>query len=176
MREAYKRDDERYQLLWPDEPEFVRHAMRLGATVVPFSAVGAEDGFRILADADTLLSLPFVGDAVRANAEKVPAARAVDTRAAAGGRAEVFVPPLAVPTLPSRYYFAFGAPIAAGERGSCDDAEAVRALYAEVKAEVAGGIQWLLQRREEDPFGELVPRLLYEAATGGAAPTFRPRG
>jgi hypothetical protein len=104
----------------------------------------------------------------------MPAARAVDTRAAAGGRIEVFVPPLAVPTLPARYYFSFGAPIAAGERGSADDPEVVKALYAEVKGEVEGGIRWLLERRADDPFAELVPRMLYEAATGGPAPTFRP--
>jgi hypothetical protein len=51
--------------------------MRLGATVVPFAAVGAEDGFNIVADADALLSVPLLGDALRARAAAVPAARAV---------------------------------------------------------------------------------------------------
>jgi len=43
-REALKRKDERYTLIWPEKSEFVRMAARLGATIVPFAAVGAEDG------------------------------------------------------------------------------------------------------------------------------------
>lgn len=39
VREAYKKKGEKYRLFWPSRPEFVRMAVRFGATVVPFSAV-----------------------------------------------------------------------------------------------------------------------------------------
>ena len=45
----------------------------------------------------------------------------------------------------------------------------------QVKAEVEGGIGWLLQKREQDPYRPLLPRLIYEASRGGAkAPSFTP--
>lgn len=34
---------EEYKLFWPEQPEFVRMAARLGATIVPFGVVGADD-------------------------------------------------------------------------------------------------------------------------------------
>ena len=42
--QAFKNRDERYTLIWPRKAEFVRMAARFGATIVPFAAVGAEDG------------------------------------------------------------------------------------------------------------------------------------
>jgi hypothetical protein len=43
----------------------------------------------------------------------------------------------------------------------------------QVKAEVEAGIQYLLKKREQDPYKEFVPRLVYEASWGGKpAPTF----
>ena len=174
VREAYKRRGEEYRLLWPSRPEFVRHALRTGATIVPFAAVGAEDGVRIVADADQLLSTPLLGDALRARAAAVPAARAVDTRATEQGEAaEVFLPPLVAPSgLPARFYFRFGAPRRCA--GVADDAASVAALYADVRADVEDGIAYLLRKRREDPFADLAPRLLFEAAAGRPAPSFRP--
>ncbi len=52
------------------------------------------------------------------------------------------------------------------------DPSRVQALYEEVQGRVAGNIAYLLERREEDPYKELVPRLLYEATWGRQAPTF----
>ena len=48
VREAFKRKDEEYRLFWPSQPEFVRMAVRHGATIVPFGAVGADDAVEIL--------------------------------------------------------------------------------------------------------------------------------
>ena len=42
--QALKNRDERYTLIWPEKAEFVRMAARFGAIIVPFSAVGVEDG------------------------------------------------------------------------------------------------------------------------------------
>jgi pimeloyl-ACP methyl ester carboxylesterase/1-acyl-sn-glycerol-3-phosphate acyltransferase len=174
VREAYKRRGEAYKLLWPSRPEFVRHALRTGATIVPFAAVGAEDGVSIVADADQLLATPFLGDALRSRAAAVPAARAVDTRATEQGEAaEVFLPPLVAPSgPPARFYFRFGMPRRCA--GTADDPEAVAALYAAVRGDVEDGIEYLLRKRREDPFADLAPRMLFEAAAGRPAPSFRP--
>jgi len=41
---------EDYRLFWPVKSEFVRLAARFGATIIPFSAVGAADSFNMLLD------------------------------------------------------------------------------------------------------------------------------
>jgi len=58
----------------------------------------------------------------------------------------------------------------------CDACEPLlRAMYDGVKEDVEDGIEWLLRRRKEDPFGDTVFRTLYEVASGGKqAPTFNP--
>lgn len=42
MREAHKRKNEQYEVIWPDEQEFIRTAAKFGATIVPFACVGPE--------------------------------------------------------------------------------------------------------------------------------------
>ena len=113
VREAFKRKGESYRLFWPSKPEFVRMAIRHGATIVPFAAVGAEDALEIVADSDDVATLPFgLGDAALERSRAVPRARAVDTRVTEDGEAEeTFVQPIVVPKPPKRYYFKFGAPI-----------------------------------------------------------------
>jgi hypothetical protein len=88
----------------------------------------------------------------------------------------VFLPPLVAPRPPARYYFRFGAPrrTAGGAAGSADDPAAAAALYAAVRADVQDGISYLLRKRDSDPFRDLAPRLLFEAAAGRPAPSFRP--
>lgn len=53
------------------------------------------------------------------------------------------------------------------DRQRCDD------MYRATKASVEEGIAWLLHKRKQDPYGEFLPRQLYEAAyRGRQAPTF----
>jgi 1-acyl-sn-glycerol-3-phosphate acyltransferase len=47
-REVAKRKGEKYKLLWKDDTDFVRLAMKCKATIVPFATVGVEDAFDIL--------------------------------------------------------------------------------------------------------------------------------
>lgn len=177
VREAYKRRGEKYKLFWPERPEFVRMAVRHGATIVPFAAVGAEDGVEILADADDLQGAPVVGDWVRERAAGITAARRDDPREQEqAGFQESFIQPVAIPLPPERYYFRFGRPIeTASRRDALKDEEAAAALYGEVRDDVEAGIEYLLRKREEDPYKDLAMRLLYEATWGGRrAPTFVP--
>jgi 1-acyl-sn-glycerol-3-phosphate acyltransferase len=39
---------EAYKLLWPKKPEFVRTAVRHGATIIPVAAVGGDDFIQVL--------------------------------------------------------------------------------------------------------------------------------
>ena len=95
-----------------------------------------------------------------------------------GDAEELFVQPICVPKAPQRYYFKFGRPIeTAGlhAEGFSKDEEKVRAMYGDVRREVEDGIDWLLRKRTEDPFGDTLTRGVWEAASGGKqAPTFNP--
>ena len=58
-------------------------------------------------------------------------------------------------------------PASPQDRQRCDD------MYRATKASVEEGIAWLLHKRKQDPYGEFLPRQLYEAAyRGRQAPTF----
>jgi len=46
--------------------------------------------------------------------------------------------------------------------------------YAACRASVEDGIDWLLVKRSEDPFGDTPGRVIWEAASGKQAPTFTP--
>jgi hypothetical protein len=169
VREAFKRKGERYKLLWPDGEnvtDFVRIAARAGAIVIPVAAVGADDSFELLADSDELFKMPGgLGEAVRRAAGGVPFGRA----------GEQFVSPIAMPQLPPRrYYYCFGRPFDLAAVDASDVAS-TSALYRSIRAELEGCLEWLLDKREADPYEEWAPRLLYEAAADWKrqAPTFR---
>ena len=82
------------------------------------------------------------------------------------------IAPFSLPKLPARFYFRFGTPIRTSpedlkDRTRCDD------IYARARDDLQGGIDWLLEQRQNDPYKNLGPRLFYEATWGGKqAPTF----
>jgi len=174
VREAFKRKNEKYQLFWPSKPEFVKMAIRFNAIIVPFAAIGAEDSFDIVMDAEDMLSNPILGDRVKAQMEKVPKARQFDSRETEDNmKPESFVQPVLAPTTPQRFYFRFMKPIDTIGMDRNDE-ESVKRIYAETKMSVEDGIEYLKERRESDPFKDVAPRVLYESATKKQAPTFVP--
>lgn len=67
---------EKYQLFWPEESEFVRMAVKFGATIVPFAGVGMEDSVEILLDGNEMQNIPVVSTYLKDQLEKyVPKAR-----------------------------------------------------------------------------------------------------
>ena len=58
-REVAKRKGEKYKLIWKNRVGFARMAIRFGCPIVPFAAVGAEDAFDILLDANDLMASPL---------------------------------------------------------------------------------------------------------------------
>ena len=172
VREAYRRKNEEYQLFWPQKAEFVRMAAKYGATIVPFSAIGVDDSLEIILDADEIQRTPVLGQMVSSRAAGLPQARQGVT-ADKGGEKESFISPLAVPKLPPRrMYFLFQKPIQTGPE-DLEDRARVEELYCQVKADVEGGLQYLLRMRKEDPYEDFGKRVAYEALRmGKQAPSF----
>ena len=183
-REAFKRKGENYQLIWPQKAEFVRLAAKFGATIVPVSAIGADEGVVQLLDIDEVnalsRALPFGGaggagrDAERQRA-RIPAARVGVNAVEEVADVDAFGLPLIAPAVPRRFYFLFGRPIETAPELAADRA-ACQALYGDVKAAVEGGLAYLLRKREADPYGDFWRRVTYEASWNfeRQAPSFEP--
>lgn len=60
-----KRRGEKYQLKWKESPDFVRLASKLGATIIPFAAVGGDDAFDFNMDSREILQNPILGPLAR---------------------------------------------------------------------------------------------------------------
>lgn len=154
-REVAKRRGEQYQLLWKERLGFARMAMEAGCPIVPFGAVGAEECYDIVLDADSPLLSP-----VRRAAE------------AAGARWELVWPlsaGLAGTPLPrpERFWFAFGTPIPTARYGGRGDSDvAARAVRDATADAVRERIEYLLARRAADPNRRLSRRVATGLATG----------
>ncbi|CAA7405169.1 unnamed protein product [Spirodela intermedia] len=172
-REALHRKGEEYKLFWPEQPEFIRMAAKFGATIVPFGVIGEDDICKLLLDYDDLVKIPFFYEIIkRINHE------AVRLRADSPGDARsqnIHLPGL-LPKIPGRFYFLFGRPIQTRGRREDElmDKENARELYYHVKCEVESSIAYLKDKREKDPYRNLLPRLLYQATHGfsSTVPTF----
>lgn len=104
-REVWRRKDEQYTLIWKKRVGFVRQAIRHGYDIIPFGALGADECYSILADADDLQTSAPLKHLLQ------PAAMQAFLR---GGD---MIPPIArglgltpLPR-PQRLYFGFGARI-----------------------------------------------------------------
>lgn len=152
-REVAKRKGEKYELIWKERLGFARMAIEAGCPIVPFGAVGAEEAFDIVVDADHPLLSPL---------------RLAVQRA--GGRWELVWPlargvgPTTLPR-PERFYFAFGAPIPTSDwSGRAGDDAAARAVREAVKTSVEERIAFLLEQRAADPHRRLRRRVATSVA------------
>jgi 1-acyl-sn-glycerol-3-phosphate acyltransferase len=147
-REVAKRKGEAYRLIWKQRLGFARLAIEAQVPVVPFGAVGAEESYDILIDADSPVLAP-----VRGIVERL------------GGRWELMWPVargvgLTPLPRPQRFYFAFGEPVAATQwSGHAEDPRAQRALRDRVHRAVEGRLKFALAERERDPERDLAARL-----------------
>lgn len=164
VREAYKRKNEEYKLFWPEKSEFVRMAARFNAVIIPFAAVGVDDGLKVLLDVDEMERTPILGGMIKGRQSQLPQARSD----------EKFVAPLVAPILPPRrLYFYFKRPIQLSDTDS-KNREKCDGIYQNVKLEVEEGLNWLLEKREQDPYKDVAGRLIYEGLSRGRrAPTFK---
>lgn len=126
---------------------------------------------------ERLQGVPLVGDRLQSrdaptNGFEVPAAARLWSQDAQQAGDDIRFPlALPSPAGPARFYFSFGAAV---DTAALDpkDRSACAEVNAEVKAAVQAEIDWLLLRRQDDPFAALAPRLLYERLNQEQAPTF----
>ncbi|GLT57160.1 hypothetical protein SLA2020_301480 [Shorea laevis] len=174
MREALHRKGEEYKLCWPEQSEFVRMAARFGAKIVPFGAIGEDDIAQVVFDYDDLMKIPYF----RSEIEKLTA-EGVKLRTDATGEVanqDVHLPGI-LPKVPGRFYYYFGKPIETeGRKQELRDREKCHELYLQVKSEVQKCLAYLKEKREKDPYRNILPRLLYQAQHGftSEVPSFEP--
>ncbi|CAI5958239.1 unnamed protein product [Closterium sp. NIES-65] len=186
-REVGKRKNEKYKLFWRDTTDFVRIAVRCGATIVPFSTIGVEDAF----DPDTT---DFVCIAVRCGSTH-PAFSTIGVEdafdvlmhpeeimsspigpwlkpalQATGMQSPPF--PLAsnagLLPRPQRLYFLFSDPIRTDglDPTIIRDKEECSRIYQMVRGRVEGGIEQLKEMRRADPLRETLPRIAVNLLDG----------
>jgi len=147
-REVSKRKGERYKLIWRERLGFVRMAIEHGATIVPFAAVGADDAFDVLIDADELFASPLGRVLQKLNVRQdviLPIAKGIG--------------PTPFPR-PERLYFQFMQPVVTDvHRGQADDDDVCRAVRTQVATRIEDGLRALQAHRANDPKRALLPRL-----------------
>ncbi len=154
-REVNKRKGERYELLWKNRLGFARVALQHGATIVPFSAVGIEDAFRILIDGDEVMRSPL-GKVLRR----------LDVRADV-------LPPLSRPGRPERLYFRFAPPVSVEPfRGRTDD-EACWEVRRQTACAIEEGIALLRAERDRERATRPAARLRAKVAGWRSRPPER---
>lgn len=148
-REAFKNKGEAYQLQWGNRTGFVKMAMEHQCTIVPFSAVGAEECYELVWDSHDILASPLGILLKQFGLRKdmvIPLVKGVG------------LTPL---PRPQRFYYKFGNPISTIEyKGKQDDQDAVLELKNLVQQRVEVGIQDLLEIRDNDPNRNLFNRIL----------------
>ncbi|XP_043815613.1 acyltransferase-like protein At1g54570, chloroplastic isoform X2 [Manihot esculenta] len=160
-REALHYKGEEHKLCWPKRQEFVRMAARFGAAIVPFGTVGEDDIAELVLDYNDLMQIPFVNDFLREINRNDMKLR--DESEGEVANQELFIPGL-LPKVPGRFYFLFGKPIETkGKEELLKDRDYANELYLQVKSEVEHIMDYLLKKREEDPYRSIIDRTLYHA-------------
>ncbi|KNA07191.1 hypothetical protein SOVF_174150 [Spinacia oleracea] len=173
-REALHYKGEAYKLFWPDRPEFVRMAAKFNATIVPFGVVGEDDVAELALDYNDLMKIPVVNELVRQNANDTVKVRNIDEGEV--GNENLFIPGL-LPKIPGRFYYLFGKPIETqGREELLKDKKSAEELYMQIKSEVESNIDYLLNKREDDPYRSIIDRTIYRLLSTPAhdVPSFTP--
>ncbi|KAJ8760706.1 hypothetical protein K2173_017757 [Erythroxylum novogranatense] len=150
-REALHFKGEEHKLIWPDEPEFVRMAARFGATIVPFGAVGEDDFLQMVLDGRDMKQIPLVSDFLRELRQSTEKVR--DKSKGEVANPETLLP-VVLPKLPGRLYYL---------EEMLQDKEQAKQLYMHIKSQVESNIDYLLQKRKEDPYRNIFDRITYQA-------------
>ncbi|KMT13485.1 hypothetical protein BVRB_4g082640 [Beta vulgaris subsp. vulgaris] len=173
-REALHYKGEEYKLFWPDRPEFVRMAAKFNATIVPFGVVGEDDIAELVLDYDDLMRIPVVNDVIRKSVDEAVKVRTADEGEV--GNENLFLPGL-LPKIPGRFYYLFGKPIETqGKEELLRDRKSAEEMYLQIKSEVASSIAYLLKKRDEDPYRNIIDRTIYRLFSTPAqdVPSFSP--
>ncbi|TYH99540.1 hypothetical protein ES332_A11G073500v1 [Gossypium tomentosum] len=170
IREALHRKGEEYKLFWPDKSEFVRMAARFGAKIIPFGVVGEDDFAEIILDYNDLMKIPWRREEIERVTSRTAKLRTDASGEIANQQMHI---PWVLPKFPGRFYYYFGKPILTEgmkvelrEKKKCDE------MYLHIKSEVEGCIDFLKNKREKDPYRNLLSRALYQASHPGSTSPF----
>ncbi|TYJ44236.1 hypothetical protein E1A91_A03G209300v1 [Gossypium mustelinum] len=173
-REALHYKGEEYKLFWPEQPEFVRMAARFGATIVPFGTVGEDDIAELVLDYNDWMKIPVINERIKESIRD--GIRIRDETDGEVGNQQLFIPGM-LPKIPGRFYYLFGKPIKLkGREDLTKNREDANDLYLQVKSEVQQCIDYLLKKREEDPYRSIIDRTIYGALYSSVdqVPAFKP--
>lgn len=146
-REVSKRKGEQYQLTWKQRLGFCKMAIENNYNIVPFAAVGPDDMYDILVDADDVLSTP-IGTAM----EKLGLLKK-EGPLRGGDLIMPVVRGIGLTTIPrpEKFYFAIGDEIDVSPyAGKVDDKQALMDLRKKAAMGIHALIDQLQQTREQD--------------------------
>ncbi|XP_071727485.1 phytyl ester synthase 1, chloroplastic-like [Rutidosis leptorrhynchoides] len=173
-RESLHRKGESCKLFWPEKQEFVRMAVKLGATIIPLGAVGEDDLLELLIDYNDMKHIPYFDQMVKDYNRGRKNVRAEMEGEIAKQPLHI---PISMPKIPGRLYFMFGKPIRTkGKEHMFDDKYYVQDLYLQIKCDVEKSMAYLLRKREDDPYRSIVERIVWLTNHGSLdhIPSFDP--
>ena len=144
-REICKKKGEEYILKWSDRRGFVRMAMQHGYDIIPVAAVGAEETYTVIEDANDILNSPFgkflkligVAEKYFKNGELMPPV--------VRGIGNTILP------RPAKLYFSFGKRISTVKyKSKFDDEETQQLIKQKVEKALLGEFQKLFDIRDKD--------------------------
>ncbi|CAA2996387.1 acyltransferase-like protein At1g54570, chloroplastic isoform X2 [Olea europaea var. sylvestris] len=163
VREALHRKGEKYKLFWPEEPEFVRMALKFGAKIVPFGVVGEDDIQEQFLDYNDVINIPIIKEMIKTRNNVTAKVMTRTHMTGEVGNQDFFIPGI-YPKIPGRFYFLLGKPIETkGREELLKNREACKELYLQIQSEITRNMEYLLKKREEDPYRHLFERTIYRA-------------
>lgn len=144
-REICKKKGEQYILKWSDRRGFVRMAMEHGYDIIPVAAVGAEETYTVIKDANDILSSPFgkflkligVAEKYFKNGELMPPV--------VRGIGDTIIP------RPAKLYFSFGKRISTAKyKKQFDDPATQDLVKAKVEKALLAEFEKLFEIRDHD--------------------------
>ncbi len=146
-RETVRLHGEKYNLDWRDRMGFAQMAIENRCTIIPFSAIGADDAFTFWLDRTELMQIKPVASIIKRFNK----------------RPEVIWP---VPKTfhPERFYFHFGAPIRTDQFGGDASKANVIAIRDRTKQAILDGLDFLQHERDQDRDRKLSTHLIHKLA------------
>ena len=145
-REVCKKKGEAYELRWSDRSGFVRMAMQHGYDLIPVAAVGAEEAFTIVKDANDILNDTAFGKFLKLSGLAKTVFKDGD-----------LLPPQVVGLgntllpLPVKLYFSFGERIATKQFQKLhEDSDAQELIKTKVQLSLLQQFQFLFEKRKQN--------------------------
>ncbi|HLP51027.1 MAG TPA: lysophospholipid acyltransferase family protein [Chitinophagales bacterium] len=144
-REVCKKKGEQYVLKWSDRKGFVHMAMEQGYDIIPVAAVGAEETYTVVQDANDFLKSPFgqflkmigVAEKYLKNGDLVPPI--------VRGIGDTIIP------RPAKLYFSFGKRISTARyKAKFDDPKTQDMMKKKVEKALLGEFKKLFEIRDND--------------------------